>query len=55
MVNTFTNPIEALDYLILQETDLIFLDIQMEEFSGIEFLKSLKVRLHVIITSAYKE
>lgn len=52
---TFTNAIEALDYLNQHHTDLIFLDIQMEDFSGIQFLNSLKNRPFVIITSAYKE
>lgn len=52
---TFSNAIQALDYLKQHETDLIFLDIQMEEFTGIQFLNSLKTRPYVIITSAYKE
>lgn len=52
---TFTSAIEALDYLNQHHTDLIFLDIQMEDFSGIQFLNSLKNRPFVIITSAYKE
>lgn len=52
---TFSNAIEALDYLGHHPTDLIFLDIQMEEFSGIQFLNSLKKRPHIIITSAYRE
>ncbi len=43
--------------LVLQNTnvDLIFLDIQMPEISGIDFLKSLHKKPNVIITSAYKE
>lgn len=43
--------------LILQKTsiDLIFLDIQMPEISGIDFLKSLHKKPNVIVTSAFKE
>jgi DNA-binding LytR/AlgR family response regulator len=52
---TFNNAIDALIFLKENETDLIFLDIQMDEFSGIDFLRSLKVKPKVIITSAYKE
>jgi len=49
------NAIEA--SLALQKTkiDLIFLDIQMPEISGLDFLKSLHNKPNIIITSAYKE
>lgn len=52
---TFNNAIDALVFLKENDTDLIFLDIQMDEFNGIDFLQSLKIRPKVIITSAYKE
>ena len=52
---TFNNAIDALIFLKENETDLIFLDIQMDEFNGIDFLRSLKIKPKVIITSAYKE
>ena len=35
--------------------DLLFLDIQMPEINGVDFLKSLTIKPKVIITSAYKE
>ena len=43
--------------LVLQNNhiDLMFLDIQMPEINGIDFLKSLTKKPKVIITSAYKE
>jgi len=52
---SFSNAIDALNYLKTHDIDLIFLDIQMDEFSGIQFLKSLKTSQKVIITSAYTE
>lgn len=50
---TFDNAIEAISYLKSNAIDLIFLDIQMEEFTGIQFLEAVKVRPKVIITTAY--
>lgn len=50
---TFDNAIEAISYLKSNAVDLIFLDIQMEEFTGIQFLEAVKVRPKVIITTAY--
>ncbi len=50
---TFDNAIEAISYLKGNSVDLIFLDIQMEEFTGIQFLETIKQRLNVIITTAY--
>jgi DNA-binding LytR/AlgR family response regulator len=50
---TFDNAIEAISYLKGNSVDLIFLDIQMEEFTGIQFLETIKQRPKVIITTAY--
>jgi len=47
--------LEALDLLKKHQTDLIFLDIQMPDISGIDFLKALKTRPHVIFTTAHAE
>ncbi len=46
---------EALAFLHEQEVDLIFLDIQMPKIKGLDFLRTLKVKPLVIITSAYEE
>lgn len=53
LVKTFDNAIEAISFLKTTSIDLIFLDIQMEEFTGIQFLETLKIRPKVIITTAY--
>jgi len=50
---TFDNAIAAISYLKNNSIDLIFLDIQMEEFTGIQFLETLVNRPKVIITTAY--
>lgn len=50
---TFDNAIDAISYLKENPVDLIFLDIQMEEFTGIQFLETIKQRPKVIITTAY--
>lgn len=52
---TFTNPLDALVSINSNPVDLIFLDVQMPQLSGIQFMKLLKNRAHVIITSAYQE
>ena len=49
------NAIEASVALQNYQVDLIFLDIQMPEINGIDFLKSITHKPKVIITSAYKE
>jgi len=52
---SFYNAIDALAYLNENSTDLIFLDINMPELSGIGLLKSLQNPPAVIFTSAYPE
>jgi DNA-binding LytR/AlgR family response regulator len=51
----FTNPFKALSYLSKERPDLIFLDINMPELSGIQLLKSLISPPPVIFTTAYPE
>lgn len=50
---TFTSGLACIEYLKENKTDLLFLDIQMEELSGIQLLKVLKDRPEVIFTTAY--
>ena len=49
------NPLEAMDILNKEEIDIIFLDIQMPELTGVEFLKTLQNKPAVIFTTAYSE
>ncbi len=53
--HTFVNPFEAMKYLSAQPVDLLFLDINMPDISGLEFLKSLTQKPRVIFTTAYSE
>jgi len=46
---------EALKVLKQKNIDLMFLDIQMPEVSGLEFLRSLKQPPAVILTTAYRQ
>jgi two-component system, LytTR family, response regulator len=52
---TFDNALEGLAYLKANKVDLLFLDINMDELSGIELLESSKIEAQVIITTAYQE
>jgi DNA-binding LytR/AlgR family response regulator len=55
LVASFTNPIEALQLLGQQKIDLVFLDIQMPEITGIDFIKAIQGKSKVILTTAYSE
>jgi DNA-binding LytR/AlgR family response regulator len=55
LVATTTNPIEALQLVAKQKVDLVFLDIQMPELSGIDFIKAINGKAKVILTTAYSE
>ena len=55
LVGSTTNPIEALQLVSTEKVDLVFLDIQMPELSGIDFIKALNGRVKVILTTAYSE
>lgn len=50
-----TNPIEAFSYVQSHAIDLIFLDIQMPELTGLQFLNLLQEKTKVILTTAYSE
>lgn len=51
----FTNAIDALVYLKENTVDLIFLDIELPQLSGLNFIKALDKPPLIIITSAYNE
>jgi DNA-binding LytR/AlgR family response regulator len=55
LVGSFKNPIDALHLLGEQKIDLVFLDIQMPELSGIDFIKTIHGKSKVILTTAYSE
>lgn len=49
------NALQAFALLSKQDIDLIFLDIQMPEINGLEFIKVLKNPPKIILTTAYTE
>ncbi len=53
LAGTFEGALDAMEFLRTNPADLIFLDIQMEKLSGIQFLEIMKNRPKVVITSAY--
>lgn len=55
LVASYHDPIKALHEFDDKEIHLIFLDIQMPQLSGIQFLKILNNRAPVILTTAYNE
>lgn len=50
-----TNPIEGLDLLREQPIDLVFLDIQMPELSGLQLIKIIGKQRLFILTTAYPD
>ncbi len=55
LVCTTTDPFEGLKMVQDGEVDLVFLDIQMPELTGIQFLKICGDKCKVILTTAYSE
>ncbi len=52
---SFTDGLKAFEYLRSHTVDLLFLDIQMPELTGIQLLKVLQNKPAVILTTAYSE
>lgn len=55
LTGTTTNAFEALTLVQEGKVDLVFLDIQMPELTGIQFLKICGGKCKVILTTAYSE
>jgi two-component system, LytTR family, response regulator len=55
LIRTFDNAIEAIGWLKENSPDLIFLDIQMEQLTGIQFLETTGIKTCVILTTAYDQ
>lgn len=51
----FPNAIEANDFLSTHDVDIMFLDIEMPGLRGLDFLKTLKKDIVVILTTAYPQ
>jgi len=55
LLGVFDGAIEAMAFLQSHAVDLVFLDINMGDFSGIQLLESMKVNSQVILSTAYHE
>jgi DNA-binding LytR/AlgR family response regulator len=52
---SFTEAIEALAYANENKIDIVFIDIQMPDLTGIEFIQSLRKSPKIIFTTAYDQ
>jgi two-component system, LytTR family, response regulator len=55
LIGETSNPVTAIEILNNNQVDLLLLDIQMPELTGITLLKVLQKKPHVILTTAYSE
>lgn len=55
LVKSYRNPIEALTSVQEGNIDLVFLDVQMPELTGLQFLKITNGKCKVILTTAYSQ
>ncbi|SHN33730.1 LytR/AlgR family response regulator transcription factor [Mucilaginibacter sp. OK098] len=55
VLETFNNPVNAIEFLENNDVDVLFLDIEMPDISGLSFIKLLKKKIPVVVISAYKE
>ena len=55
LVDKFRSPLDAMEFLLQNKIDLIFLDINMPDITGTEFVKIVNPKPMVIFTTAYSE
>lgn len=56
LIHSYSNPLDALTFVSNNKVDLIFLDIEMPEMNGMEFISTVKQHLpQVILTTHHKE
>ena len=55
LVGVFDNPISAIEFIENKQIQLIFLDIQMPDLTGIEFAKIIPSGCKIIFTTAYEK
>lgn len=55
LTEKFTNPVKALSFMSENEIDLLFVDIQMPDLSGLDMVSKLRNKPLIIFTTAYSE
>ena len=55
LAGSFDNPLDAVEFLNNHSVDVIFVDIQMPDLTGIEFARSLENAPKIIFTTAYEK
>jgi DNA-binding LytR/AlgR family response regulator len=55
LVKACSNPLDAIEILRGSHIDILFLDVQMPELTGISFLKIIQNKPYIILTTAYSE
>ena len=55
LLGDFNSPLKATELIKKGEVDLLFIDIQMPDITGVDFIRSLTYKPEVIFTTAYQE
>lgn len=55
LAGSFENPLDAVSFLANNHVDLILVDIQMPELTGIELIRTLEMAPKIIFTTAYEK
>jgi len=55
LVHKFKSPFDAIDIIQKEKIDLLFLDIQMPDINGVQFISSIDTKPMVIFTTAYED
>ena len=55
LVDTLSSALQVMDALHKNEIDLMFLDVQMPDLTGISLLKALQKKPLIVLTTAYSE
>lgn len=55
LVGDYNSPLLVIEEIKDKKIDILFLDIEMPDISGLDFLKTLNPQPYVILTTAYKE
>jgi two-component system, LytTR family, response regulator len=55
LIKAFKNPIDAISIIQTEQIDIAFIDVQMPNLTGLQYLKLLKKNTKVILCTAYSE